>query len=110
MKSLKALKNEFLEISDFLVALGDPKRQAIIVRMLEETSCQGLQVSDLTEVTGLSRPAVSHQLKVLKDAGLVDYKSEGTRNFYYLKHETAQIEKLQKLLNEVLMIMKRYRQ
>ena len=34
--------------------------------------------------TGLSRPAVSHHLKLLKDAGVVKVRREGTRNYYYL--------------------------
>ena len=108
MTGFTELRNEFSAVSDFLIALGDPKRQEIIVRLLEETTCRGLQVSDLMEVTGLSRPAVSHQLKVLKDAKLVDYRSEGTKNFYYLMHETAEIVKLQKLLNDVVAMMKGY--
>ncbi|MDT2758904.1 ArsR family transcriptional regulator [Enterococcus xiangfangensis] len=33
---------------------------------------QSLQVTDLTEVTKLSRPAVSHHLKILKKAELID--------------------------------------
>jgi DNA-binding transcriptional ArsR family regulator len=35
----------------------------------------------------VSRPAVSQHLKVLKDAGLVDERSEGARRIYSLKRE-----------------------
>ncbi len=99
------LKKEFAEVSDFLIALGDEKRQAIIVRLLEEGACQGVRVSELTEDTKLSRPAVSHHLKILKDANIVDYRSEGTKNYYYLTHETKEIEKLKQLLDKVMHIM-----
>ena len=32
----------------------------------------------------LSRPAISHHLKILKDAGLVGVRQDGTANYYYL--------------------------
>ena len=34
--------------------------------------------------TSLSRPAISHHLKILKEAGIVDIRQEGTANYYYL--------------------------
>ena len=60
------LKDELSEVGDFLIALGDDKRQAIIIKLLEKSDCKGIQVGDLIEATGLSRPAVSHHLKNLK--------------------------------------------
>ncbi|MFT4106823.1 MAG: metalloregulator ArsR/SmtB family transcription factor [Lacrimispora sp.] len=45
---------------------------------------QGMKVKEITEQTRLSRPAVSHHLKILKDAGLIDVRQEGTANYYYL--------------------------
>ena len=105
MADFTELKKEFAEVSDFLIALGDEKRQAIIVRLLEEGACQGVRVSELTEDTKLSRPAVSHHLKILKDANIVDYRSEGTKNYYYLTHETKEIDKLKQLLDKVRHIM-----
>lgn len=105
MADFTELKKEFAEVSDFLIALGDEKRQAIIVRLLEEGAGQGVRVSELTEDTKLSRPAVSHHLKILKDANIVDYRSEGTKNYYYLTHETKEIDKLKQLLDKVMHIM-----
>ncbi len=102
---LTHLKNEFTASSDFLIALGDEKRQAIIVALLAEKACNGLRVPDLTEATNLSRPAVSHHLKILKQAKLVDYRQEGTKNYYYLSHDTAEIDKLKTLLNHVTQII-----
>ncbi len=105
MADFTELKKEFADVSDFLIALGDAKRQAIIIRLLEDKACQGVRVNELTETTNLSRPAVSHHLKILKGAKIVDYRSEGTKNFYYLTHETTEISKLQKLLADVTQIM-----
>lgn len=34
--------------------------------------------------THLSRPAVSHHLKILKEAEIVNLRREGTKNYYYL--------------------------
>lgn len=98
----KRLKEDLQEVSDFLFVLGEPKRLAIILRLLEENSCDGLQVNDLTESTGLTRPAVSHHLKILRDAKLVDYREEGTKNFYYLSHDNEEIYKLRDFLNQVI--------
>ncbi|WP_125705819.1 ArsR/SmtB family transcription factor [Lacticaseibacillus daqingensis] len=109
MANFVALKQEFAACSDFLVALGDSKRQAIIIRLLEaEKVCDGLQVPDLTEATGLSRPAVSHHLKVLRDVKIVDYRSEGTKNYYFLAHDTEAVAQLQRLLADVATVMEEH--
>ncbi|MEG0286343.1 MULTISPECIES: metalloregulator ArsR/SmtB family transcription factor [Vagococcus] len=105
MTTYNNLKKEFSDLSPFLTAIGDQKRQAIIIRMLEENSCQGLQVTSLIEATQLSRPAISHHLKILKEAKLVNYYSEGKKNFYYLEHDTEEIVKLKEFLEEVIDIM-----
>jgi DNA-binding transcriptional ArsR family regulator len=99
------LKQEFYDLSDFLIALGDKKRQAIIIRLLEEKNCDGLQVTSLLAATNLSRPAISHHLKILKDAKIVNVRQEGTKNFYYLDHEQTEIKKLQNFLKNVVSIM-----
>lgn len=52
---IKKLKYEFEEVKDFLIALGDEKRQIIIIALLNDHACQGLRVVDLTEATELSR-------------------------------------------------------
>ena len=44
----------------------------------------GLNVNEITRRTSLSRPAISHHLKILKDAGIVGVRQEGTANYYYL--------------------------
>ena len=106
LSNLTKLKHEFTKSSDFLVALGDQKRQAIIVALLDpQVIHRGLQVTDLVDVTGLSRPAVSHHLKILKTVQLVDYRREGTKNFYYLTHQTKAIDQLKTLLDHVMETM-----
>lgn len=45
---------------------------------------RGLSVKEITNTTKLSRPAISHHLKILKNAGLVDSIQSGTSNIYYI--------------------------
>lgn len=107
MSELQTIKREFKVASNFLVAVGDQKRQAIIIALLNDKVCDGLRVTELTKATNLSRPAVSHHLKILKQANIVNFKSVGTKNYYFLAPNTKEIDKLQKLLNNVTGIMKR---
>jgi DNA-binding transcriptional ArsR family regulator len=59
-------------------ALGDGTRRAIFERLVASPRAVGELASDLP----VSRPAVSQHLRVLKDAGLVSDRPEGTRRVY----------------------------
>ena len=59
-------------------AIGDPSRRRI-VRLL---AAAPRSVAELARVLPISRPAVSQHLKVLKDAGLVTDRPQGTRRIY----------------------------
>jgi DNA-binding transcriptional ArsR family regulator len=59
-------------------ALGDPTRRRIFERLARQPMSVGRLASGLT----VTRPAVSQHLKVLKDAGLVTGREEGTRRVY----------------------------
>jgi DNA-binding transcriptional ArsR family regulator len=61
-------------------ALGDPTRRAIFERLAEGPQAVG----ELASQFPISRPAVSQHLKVLKRAGLVSDRAEGTRRLYQL--------------------------
>jgi DNA-binding transcriptional ArsR family regulator len=63
-----------------LAALGDPTRQAIV----ELLSSGPRAVGEIARDLPVSRPAVSQHLRVLKDAGLVTDRQEGTRRLYQL--------------------------
>jgi DNA-binding transcriptional ArsR family regulator len=66
-------------------ALGDPNRRAIV----ELLRAGDRSVGELTEAlpTRISRPAVSRHLRVLKEAGLVADRAQGTRRIYRLDDE-----------------------
>ncbi len=61
-------------------ALGDPTRRAIFERLARGPTAVGELASELP----VSRPAVSQHLKVLKAAGLVIDRAQGTRRLYQL--------------------------
>jgi DNA-binding transcriptional ArsR family regulator len=61
-------------------ALGDPTRRAIFERLRRGP----MPVGALAEGLPVSRPAVSQHLRVLKQAGLVTERREGTRRIYGL--------------------------
>ena len=61
-------------------ALGDPTRRAIFERLAGGP----LAVGEIARELPVSRPAVSQHLKVLREAGLVDVRAEGTRRLYQL--------------------------
>lgn len=82
------------------------KKQLIIITLLHQESCEGLRVTDLTDITQLSRPAVSHHLNILKQAGMVATRPEGTKNYYYLSRMSKEDNKLKDLSNHILILLK----
>lgn len=85
---LNIIKKNFIDSQKVLLAIGDETRQSILF-VLMETDCQtGLRVGEITEKTHLSRPAVSHHLKVLREAGVILMRKEGTKNYYYINVRT----------------------
>lgn len=86
-----------------LVAMGDETRQHILMVMLEG-ECGGNRILDITERTNLSRPAVSHHMQILKDAGLVKVRKEGTKHYYYLDMDDNEIDKLCGLFQDIRQI------
>jgi DNA-binding transcriptional ArsR family regulator len=72
-----------LPIAGPFEALGDPHRRQILTVL----SQGDLPVGQLADALPISRPAVSRHLRLLKEAGLVAERSEGTRRIYYLRQE-----------------------
>ena len=106
---LNALGEEFKECQDVLFALGDLTRQLIVLTLIEAGCHPGVRVGDITRKTHLSRPAVSHHLKVLKDAGILDVTRQGTMNFYSLNPAQSDLLKLKTLVAHVEEIIKVYK-
>ncbi|MFZ0625804.1 MAG: metalloregulator ArsR/SmtB family transcription factor [Acidimicrobiia bacterium] len=76
-------------------ALGDPHRRAIV-----ESLAQGeLSVQEIADRIPISRPAVSRHLRLLKEAGLVTDRAEGTRRIYGL--HAAGVEQVRDYMMQV---------
>jgi len=95
------ISKEFKECSKFLTAIGDETRQHMLIEMMKMKKCTGVRVGEITQKTNLSRPAVSHHLAIMKDAGIIKVRKEGTMNFYYLDVEAKTIRKLINTLSHV---------
>jgi DNA-binding transcriptional ArsR family regulator len=67
-------------------ALGDPNRRQIL-RLL---SVGDKPVQEIADAMSISRPAVSRHLRLLKDAGMVAERAQGTRRIYRLRQQGMQ--------------------
>jgi DNA-binding transcriptional ArsR family regulator len=66
-----------------ITALSDPTRRTVFERLADGP----LSVAELSRGLPVSRPAVSQHLRVLKEAGLVFAKPQGTRQLYQIDPE-----------------------
>ena len=77
-------EDDSIELAARFKALGDPTRVAIVNRL---AACDECCVCDLNDAFDLSQPTISHHLRVLRDAGLVESSRRGTSAFYRLVPE-----------------------
>lgn len=68
------------ELADFFKVFGDSTR----IKLLWALDRSELCVCDLTAVLGMTKSAVSHQLRLLREAKLVKYRKDGKNVFYSL--------------------------
>lgn len=106
-KEIQALAEKFVSCAKILTAIGDETRQHIILEMMKMGQCSGVRVGEITQKTNLSRPAVSHHLQIMKDAGLIKMRKEGTRNYYYFDPEMESMEQLISTLTLAMNISKK---
>lgn len=79
MGQVNAIKRLFSECLPLLSALGDNTRQRLILLMIEG---HPKTVKELAETLQLSRPAVSHHIKVLKAAKVLNEQRIGSKRYY----------------------------
>ena len=65
----------FFELAEFFSVMGDSTRIKILYLLFEGEMC----VCDISEKLGMSMSAISHQLRVLKNARLVKYRKQGKK-------------------------------
>ena len=71
---------QLCDLGDFFKVLGDTTRIRILYSLMESELC----VCAISELLNMTQSAISHQLKVLKDAKLVSNRREGKTIYYYL--------------------------
>lgn len=93
-EEIQCLAEEFESCQKILLALGDENRQHLMLEMMRMEQCSGVRVGTVTEKSHLSRPAVSHHIQILKDAGILKLRREGTKNYYYFDADMKAMERL----------------
>ena len=86
-KRIEDLRKDILSLRTVFLALGEETRQLILLTLLEQ-ELKELRVNEIAQHTYLSRSAVSHHLQILKNAGLLQIRKEGTKNYYSIKKHT----------------------
>lgn len=100
IQNRQALAAGFRDCRGIISALGDETRQQILMTLLEAEQC-GLRVGEITARTHLSRPAVSHHLKILRDAHIITLRKSGTMNFYHIAADDVQWAQFKQLVDRV---------
>lgn len=104
-EEIKRLAEEFESCQKILLALGDENRQHLMLEMMRIEDCRGVRVGTITEKSHLSRPAVSHHIQILKDAGILKMRREGTKNYYYFDADMEALNRLIHMLEHAKNIM-----
>ena len=103
---IEQLSADFAASTKILTAIGDETRQYLILEMMKMGKCSGVRVGEITQKTNLSRPAVSHHLQILKAAGIIKVRREGTKNYYYFDPQMETLEQLVTVLQLTISISK----
>lgn len=82
-----------LRVAGIFRVLSDPARLRAVAALAEREMC----VHELARHLGMSQPAVSHHLRILRDMQLVRYRRAGRHAFYRLDDEHVR-----RLLHEAL--------
>ena len=95
---LKEIIEGFRHCQNAFTAIGDETRQLILFVLLE-SPLSGIRVGEIAQKTHLTRPSVSHHLKILKESGIVSMRKEGTKNYYYLSADETQWKEIDGLIH-----------
>lgn len=87
----------FRECIPLFNALSDTARQDIILLLAKH---ERLSVNEIAEQSNLSRPAISHHLKIMRDNELVMIDQKGTQRYYSLSLNKS-VDQLKKLIEIV---------
>nr|MCR5058400.1 metalloregulator ArsR/SmtB family transcription factor [Clostridiales bacterium] len=108
-EDIAILAEEFKANQKVFIAIGDEVRQHILLEMLKHGNVNGMRVNDIAATTNLSRPAVSHHLQILKDAGIIKVRKEGTKNYYYIDPDMDGFYRMVSMFNHALKMKEHYK-
>lgn len=75
------LSQQYIQpLADVFKVLGDPTRLRILRVLMNQEVC----VRDIADELGMGQSAVSHQLRILRDAQLVQFRRDGKTVYYSL--------------------------
>lgn len=80
----RAIPPAWKHMSRVFTALGDEHRQRILLTFAPG---ERLNVGQIAEVSTLSRSAVSHHLKILREAGVLESRKEGKEVFFWISKD-----------------------
>lgn len=89
------LEKIYTDTAKILKAISDPKR----LRIVDMLSCGELCACRILEAFHITQPTLSHDMKLLVDAGLVNDRREGKNIYYSLNAQT--IQRLQDVLGNI---------
>lgn len=78
---------DLCDLSELFKVFGDSTRIKILYALTEDEMC----VCDIAELLHMTQSAISHQLRVLKQARLVKYRKEGKTVYYSLADDHVHI-------------------
>ncbi|MBS4098142.1 MAG: helix-turn-helix transcriptional regulator [Sulfuricella sp.] len=94
---IHALPDEWRDVAEMFVALGDEQRQRILLTF---EPGERLNVTQIVSASTLSRTAVSHHLKVLRQAGALHSEKIGKEVYFWVARENI-ASTLKRVLNYV---------
>lgn len=97
---LELIREDLSKSNRILNAISDENRQKILIVLLDNCIDGGVRVEDIAKKVNLSRPAVSHHLKLLLDEKIVSIEKVGTKNFYHITG-VGELISLKSLLNNI---------
>lgn len=94
-----------LNLDRFLHAIADPTRRRILRALQEKGGCSldketGLCAADIEQRVKLAQPTISHHMRILEKAGLVEAKREGHWR-WYRRNEKLMAEMMRELKGQL---------
>ncbi|MCU6792813.1 metalloregulator ArsR/SmtB family transcription factor [Paenibacillus sp. WQ 127069] len=96
LEKKNALLNEIRRSTNIFKAMADPVRQDILMMFMP---AKRMNVAQVVEQSHLSRPAISHHLKILKEAGILSSAKVKTEVYYSLTFGDSVIQQLKTIVH-----------